>query len=64
MDAAARRMGALLEDAEAAGGALSFCVVIPGWQETAAWRELTASAFLRRRIVVAAAEHGEPLAGR
>lgn len=58
MDAAAAHIHNLLEAAESAGGALSFCVVVPGWQETAAWRQLSASRFLRARVLIAAAEHG------
>jgi hypothetical protein len=58
MDAAARHVNRLLAAAQAAGGALSFCVVIPGWLEAAAWGELTDSPFLKASIVVAAAEHG------
>ncbi len=38
--------------------ALAFTVVLPGWEELAAWRALKASAHLRRLVVVAAADHG------
>ena len=44
--------------AEAAGGALSFAVLMPGWKEVAGWRALTGSSFLRHSLLVAAADHG------
>ena len=33
-------------------------VILPGWEELCAWRVLSASAHLRARVVVAAADHG------
>ena len=59
MDACAAHVLALLEAQGAAGpSALSFVVVLPGWSETAAYTQLSASPFLRRRVLVAAADHG------
>lgn len=40
------------------GQALAFVVILPGWEELSAWRVLSASAHLRARVVVAAADHG------
>lgn len=47
-----------MQAAEAAGGALSFAVLMPGWREVAGWKLLTASPLLRHTLVVAAADHG------
>ena len=59
MDATAVHVLALLEAQGVAGpSALSFVVVLPGWSETAAYTTLSASPFLRRRVLVAAADHG------
>jgi len=59
MDACAAHVLALLAAQGAAGAsALSFVVVLPGWKETAAYAQLSASPFLRRRVLVAAADHG------
>lgn len=49
---------ALLQAAEAAGGALSFACIMPGWQEVAGWQLLQSSPFLRECLLVAAADHG------
>ena len=49
---------AALQAAEAAGGALSFAVLMPGWQEVAGWQLLRDSPFLRHSLLVAAADHG------
>ncbi|KAK9846255.1 hypothetical protein WJX81_000135 [Elliptochloris bilobata] len=58
MDAAVQRMEALLAAAEASNQALAFVVILPGWEELGAWRALSASAHMRGRVVVAAADHG------
>ena len=50
--------GVAAQAAEAAGGALSFAVLMPGWQEVAGWQLLHASPFLRHSLLVAAADHG------
>ncbi len=52
------RCAALLQAAEAAGGALSFAFIMPGWQEVAGWQLLQSSPFLRECLLVAAADHG------
>ena len=38
--------------------ALSFVVFLPGWQEGGGYQQLSASPFLRRRVLIAAADHG------
>ena len=60
MDAAAGHILELMAAAAAAPGgpALSFVVILPGWQEGASYKTLTASPFLRAKILIAAADHG------
>ena len=60
MDAAAAHVVALLKAAAEAQGdhALSFTVILPGWKECDAFNVLSESHFLRRRVLVAAADHG------
>ncbi|WIA19184.1 hypothetical protein OEZ85_003829 [Tetradesmus obliquus] len=58
LTATAQHVLALLQQAEAAGGALSFCVLVPGWTEVAGWGLMNSSSFLQRSLVVAAADHG------
>ena len=62
MGACAEHIGKLLTDAADAqpvgNHALSYIVFLPGWQEGAGYQALSASPFLRRRILVAAADHG------
>lgn len=58
MDAAAARAEALLAAANAAGAPLSFVAVVPGWREAQAWAALCGSRYLRKQVVVAAADHG------
>lgn len=38
--------------------ALAFAAILPGWEELCGWRLLSASAHLRVRVVIAAADHG------
>jgi hypothetical protein len=59
LTATARRVLELLVAAEAAGGALSFTVLMPGWTEVTGWQLLQDSPFLRSSLLVAAADHGE-----
>ncbi|XRB24019.1 phosphorylated CTD-interacting factor 1 [Pseudoscourfieldia marina] len=58
LDRAAARCVQLLDAAEDTGDPLAFCFVQPGWTERVAWTSLSKSAFLRLRVVVAAADHG------
>ncbi|KAF6254202.1 phosphorylated CTD interacting factor 1 WW domain-containing protein [Scenedesmus sp. NREL 46B-D3] len=58
LTATAQHVLALLQQAEAARTALSFCVLVPGWQEVAGWQMMSSSSHLRRSLVVAAADHG------
>ncbi len=58
MESASERLRQLLEAAELAGDALSFVVIIPGWKETRAWQRTSSSKYLRKSVVVAAADHG------
>jgi phosphorylated CTD-interacting factor 1 len=60
MDAAAEHMISLLQAATEAPGdhALSFIVILPGWTESAAFTALSESPFLRKRVLIAAADHG------
>lgn len=53
-----RRSLRLPQAAEAAGGALSFAVLLPGWQEVGGWQLLRGSPFLRHSLILAAADHG------
>jgi hypothetical protein len=59
LTATAQHALSLLQEAEAAGAALSFCVLVPGWQEVQGWQLMNSSGFLRKSLVVAAADHGE-----
>jgi hypothetical protein len=59
LTATAQHVLSLLQEAEAAGGALSFCVLVPGWQEVVGWQMMNSSSFLRKSLVVAAADHGK-----
>ena len=59
MDATAARIEELLTASAAAGDhALSFAVFVPGWKEGKAYAAMAASKFLRRQVLVAAADHG------
>ena len=61
MTATATHIEALLSAAAAATvgvHALSFVVFLPGWQEGGGYQKLSASSFLRRRVLIAAADHG------
>ena len=60
MDACAQHVLALLEATEHAPGqpALSFCVVLPGWRESAAFTLLSDSKWCTLRILIAADDHG------
>ncbi len=58
LDAAAARVEELLAAAAAADAPLSFAFIMPGWKETRAHASLSASPFLRRAVLVAAADHG------
>lgn len=58
LDEAATWCEALLERAELAKQPLTFVYVMPGWKETRAFATLTASAFLRASVLIAAADHG------
>lgn len=59
LTAAAQHMLQMLAAAEAAGSALSFCVLMPGWQEVDGWQQINGSSFLRQSLLLAAADHGE-----
>lgn len=59
LTATAQHVLAQLQHAEAAGGALSFVVLMPGWEEVQGWQALNSSPFLRKSLLVAAADHGE-----
>jgi hypothetical protein len=48
----------LLQQAEAAQQALSFVVLMPGWEEVEGWQMLHKSPFLTKSLLVAAADHG------
>jgi len=48
----------LLDRAEKAKQPLTFVFVMPGWKETRAFEVLTASAFLRASVLIAASDHG------
>jgi hypothetical protein len=58
LTAAAQHMLQLLAAAEAAGGALSFVVLMPGWQEVTGWQLLNSSSFRKQSLLLAAADHG------
>ena len=58
IDEMATRLLAHLERAEAANEPLCFTVVLPGWADNAGYCALLASPFLRRTLLVAAADHG------
>ena len=59
IDAAADHMLRLLRAAQEAGEPLCFAVVLPGWTECAGYAALlNAAPFLRRSLLVAAADHG------
>jgi hypothetical protein len=58
LTASAQHMLQQLQDAEAAGGALGFVVLMPGWREVPGWRLLHGSCFLKQSLLVAAADHG------
>lgn len=57
MDAMATHMIALLESSSSRH-ALAFSVFLPSWGESKAFQQLSDSAFLRRRVIIAAADHG------
>ena len=57
--AAAKHAEGLLDDAEAAGGRLSFVVVVPAWKDVPMWEALDGSKHKRGEVmIVPAAEHG------
>jgi hypothetical protein len=58
LTAASQQMLQLLAAAEAAGGALGFVVLMPGWQEVSGWQQINSSSFKRQSLVLAAADHG------
>lgn len=58
LTAAAHHNVQLLQAAEAAGGALAFVVLMPGWQEVSGWQLLNSSSFKRQTLLLAAADHG------
>ena len=62
MSATAEHIDKLLAEAAAAepvgNHALSYTVFLPGWQEGAGYQSLSKSKFLRRRVLIAAADHG------
>uniref|UniRef100_A0A7S0L1P1 PCIF1 WW domain-containing protein n=1 Tax=Coccolithus braarudii TaxID=221442 RepID=A0A7S0L1P1_9EUKA len=57
MNATADHIEKLLTAAEGKH-ALSFVVFLPGWQEGGGYQQLSKSAFLRAKILVAATDHG------
>jgi phosphorylated CTD-interacting factor 1 len=58
LDEASTWCEGLLERAELAKQPLTFIYVMPGWKETRAYSTLTASAFLRASVLIAAVDHG------
>lgn len=60
MDAMAQHILSMLQAAADAQGdhALSFTVIIPGWAESECYQKLKASPFMRRHVLIAAADHG------
>ena len=58
IDAVVCHLLRLLAAAQAAAEALAFVVVLPGWRDSRGWRALDESPLLRRRLLVAAADHG------
>jgi phosphorylated CTD-interacting factor 1 len=58
LDSASDWCHASLTRAAKAKEALTFVFVSPGWKETRAFADLTASAFLRKTVLIAAADHG------
>ena len=59
LTATANHIIKLLQQAEAAQQALSFVVLMPGWEEVKGWQMLRSSPFLTSSLLVAAADHGE-----
>merc|ERR1712012_516024 len=57
MDSMADHIVALLEAARDRH-ALAFSVFVPAWMEGQAFHRLSSSPFLRRKVLVAAADHG------
>lgn len=57
MDSMADHISALLEAAQDRH-ALAFAVFLPAWREGRAFHRLSASPFLRRTVLLAAADHG------
>eukprot|EP00965_Chrysotila_dentata_P089639 2959468-Pleurochrysis_carterae.AAC.1 len=49
---------ALLEAAEASREPMTMVMVLPGWLDSRGWQQVNASRLLRRRLLVAAADHG------
>uniref|UniRef100_A0A7S0IND2 PCIF1 WW domain-containing protein n=1 Tax=Calcidiscus leptoporus TaxID=127549 RepID=A0A7S0IND2_9EUKA len=47
-----------LAAAQQASQALTMVLVLPGWLDSAGWKLVERSAFLRRQLLVAAADHG------
>lgn len=58
LTATAQHLLQQLQGAEAASSALSFVVLMPGWEEVQGWQLLKGSTFLRQSLLVAAADHG------
>ena len=60
MDAMATHILRLLSTSAAAAGgpALSFVVILPGWEEGTAYTALSGSSFCRARVIIAARDHG------
>lgn len=61
MDAMAEHILELLTASSAADGGnhpLSFTVIIPGWTESVCYQKLLATPFLRKHVLIAAADHG------
>eukprot|EP00966_Prymnesium_polylepis_P108070 2502730-Prymnesium_polylepis.2 len=54
----ARRMDALLAQADGAAAPLTFVVVIPHWPDKPCWRALAESGWTRASLRVPQAEHG------
>ena len=60
MDAMATHILRLLSTSAAAAGgpALSFVVILPGWEEGTAYAALSGTSFCRTRVIIAARDHG------
>ena len=60
MDACASHLLKLLQAADDATGnvPLAFTVILPGWKESEAFNSLSNAKWLRRRVLIAADDHG------